>query len=162
MEGLPFAKPVAGRVRVDAIGRSHKKYPAFALSSSPGLTDRSALLLRPIQDSGTDPGLLRQALVIEPRRPNAYKNLGLALEAKGEFAQAAEQFIAATHVNATDSRSLGHLEALMAAHPELEVDVPDLRERFEACVKVVEVAMMQQPDYAALWARRRQDQEREA
>ena len=101
---------------------------------------------------------LRAALEIDPERPNAYKNLGLSLQALGDLEGAAELFIAATQVNASDARSLGHLESLVDQHPSLLVDVPDLRDRLEACRQAVEVARSQQPDLDAYWddVRRRQ------
>lgn len=101
---------------------------------------------------------LEKAVDIDPGRPNAYKNLGLAYEALGEPAEAAEWFIAATQANASDSRALDHLLALLEANPALEVDVPGLRNRVEACQKAVEVARAQQPDYEAHWARVRDQQ----
>jgi tetratricopeptide (TPR) repeat protein len=103
---------------------------------------------------------LRRAIEIDPRRPNAYKNLGLAFEAKGNFEEAAELFVAATRANASDSRSLVHLESLISSHPELEIDVPDLPDRLEACREAVKIARGQQPDLRAIWARDRQRQKR--
>jgi tetratricopeptide (TPR) repeat protein len=104
---------------------------------------------------------LRHAIEIDPDRPNAYKNLGLAMEAMGRFAEAAGLFIAATQANAADPRSLAHLENMMASHPELEVDLPDLRYRLEACREAVKSSRAQQPDFPAIWARDRQKQKRE-
>jgi tetratricopeptide (TPR) repeat protein len=101
---------------------------------------------------------LERALKIDPARPNAYKNLGLAQEALGEPVKAAELYISATRVNAADSRSLNHLLALMESNPALEVDIPDLRSRVEACQKAVEFAKSQQPDFEAHWACLRENQ----
>ncbi len=83
---------------------------------------------------------LRRAIEIDPGRPNAYKNLGLAFEAKGDFAEAAELFILATRTDAADPRSLSHLEKMALSHPELEVDLPDLPQRLEACRRAVKIA----------------------
>ena len=94
---------------------------------------------------------LRTALEIDPERPNAYKNLALSLQAQGDLEEATELFMAATQVNASDARSLGHLESLVDQHPSLLVDVPDLRDRLEACRQAVEVARSQQPDLDAYW-----------
>ncbi|MCW0218068.1 MAG: tetratricopeptide repeat protein [Prosthecobacter sp.] len=101
---------------------------------------------------------LERALEIDPARPNAYKNLGLAQEALGELAKAAELFILATRVDAADSRSLNHLLAMMESNPALEVDIPDLRTRVEACQMAVEAAKSQQPDFKAHWASLREKQ----
>ncbi|HEY2711607.1 MAG TPA: tetratricopeptide repeat protein [Chthoniobacterales bacterium] len=103
---------------------------------------------------------LRTALEIDPGRPNAYKNLGLAYEALGDLEQAAELFITATQVNAADSRSLQHLISLVDANPALEVDIPNLRERIEACEKAVEVARQHKPDWDKYWDRLRAKQKR--
>ena len=103
---------------------------------------------------------LRRAIEIDPGLPNAYKNLGLAFEAKGNFEEAAELFVAATRANASDSRSLAHLENLISSHPELEIDLPDLPTRLEACRKAVKIARTQQPDLRAIWAKDRKRQKR--
>jgi Flp pilus assembly protein TadD len=103
---------------------------------------------------------LRHAIAIDPARPNAYKNLGLAMEAMGQFEDAAELFVAATQVDASDARSLAHLETLVSAHPELKVELADLPDRLEACREAVKVARAYQPDLAALWARDRNKQKR--
>jgi tetratricopeptide (TPR) repeat protein len=103
---------------------------------------------------------LRRAIEIDPRRPNAYKNLGLAFEAKGNFEEAAELFVAATRADASDSRSLAHLENLISSHPELEIDLPDLHTQLEACREAVKIARAQQPDLQAILAKDRQRQKR--
>lgn len=104
---------------------------------------------------------LRHAIEIDPVRPNAFKNLGLAMEAKGRFAEAAGLFIAATQANAADPRSLTHLEHLIASHPELETNLPDLRDRLEACREEVNIARAQQPDFPAIWKSDRKKQKLE-
>jgi len=103
---------------------------------------------------------LRRAIEIDPKRPNAYKNLGLVFEAKGNFEEAAELFVAATRADASDSRSVAHLENLISSHPELEIDLPDLPTRLEACREAVKIARAQQPDLRAIWAKDRQRQKR--
>jgi tetratricopeptide (TPR) repeat protein len=101
---------------------------------------------------------LRRAIEIDPELPNAYKNLGLAFEAEGNLAEAAELFVTATRANASDPRSLAHLENLISSHPELEIDLPDLHNRLEACREAVKIAQSHQPDLRATWARDRQRQ----
>jgi hypothetical protein len=51
--------------------------------------------------------------------------------------------------DASDARSLAHLEDLVEAHPALLVDVPGLADALEACRKAVELATAQQPDFDA-------------
>lgn len=106
-------------------------------------------------DHGDAIPYLQRAIEIDPTRPNAFKNLGLAHQALGNPIMAAELFITATQVNAADPRSLNHLIALMEANPALEVDVPDLRERLDLCKKAVEVARQRQPNFDAHWAKLR-------
>jgi tetratricopeptide (TPR) repeat protein len=101
---------------------------------------------------------LQQALKIDPERPNAYKNLGLSHEALGNIEKAAALFVAATQVNASDSRSLAHLDALLEAHPVLEIDVHELRDQVEACRMAVKIARDQQPDFEAHWEKMRENQ----
>jgi tetratricopeptide (TPR) repeat protein len=103
---------------------------------------------------------LRRAVEIDPELPNAYKNLGLAFEAKGNLAEAAELFVAATQADASDPRSLAHLENLVASHPELEIEMPALPRRLKACREAVKVACTHQPDLRAIWERDRERQGR--
>ncbi len=77
----------------------------------------------------------RKAIQTDPNRPNALKNLGLALLGQGDFRNAANCFVTATQVNAADPRSLRHLEELVQQHPELEFE---FQEKIEFCHKAVE------------------------
>ena len=63
--------------------------------------------------------LCRQAIEIEPRRANAHKNLGIALEGQGRHREAATAYVAAMQADARDGRAARHLEALLATHPAL-------------------------------------------
>ena len=82
----------------------------------------------------------RAAIQIDPRRPNGFKNLGIALRGQGRFAEAAECLVKSTQADASDARSLKLLEELLAEHPELGFDFgPQL----ECCRKAVEVAREQ-------------------
>jgi tetratricopeptide (TPR) repeat protein len=102
---------------------------------------------------------LEVAVEIDPARPNAYKNLALSFQALGDVERAAELFVAATKADASDARSLAHLEALAESHPALLVDVPGLADALKACRKAVELALAQQPDFDAHWAKVRRAQE---
>jgi len=94
---------------------------------------------------------LEAAIAIDGARPNAHKNLGLANEQLGKYALAAECFVKATQANASDPRSLSHLETLIAAHPELLADFPGLPETLAECRRAVAFATAQQPDMRAHW-----------
>lgn len=96
---------------------------------------------------------LRDAVDIDPRRPNAFKNLGLSLSGQGQHARAADYFVLATQANASDGRSLAHLESLVVEHPELLVSCPDLPEKLAACRMAVSKAASAQPDVEAHLAR---------
>ena len=61
----------------------------------------------------------RAALQVDPDRHNAHKNLGIALEGQGRLAEAVPAYLAAVWRCPEDPRSLRHLEALLAQHPEL-------------------------------------------
>ena len=105
-------------------------------------------------------GHLKVALAIDSNRSNAFKNLGLALLGQKESAKAAEYFVLATQANASDPRSLTHLEQLLDADPELLVEVPDLQHKLDACRKAVEHAASQQPDVGARWNELRAQQKK--
>lgn len=79
----------------------------------------------------------RRALEIDPQRPNAHKNLGIALAGRGQYREAAECFVRATQANAADPRAFHLLEELVTEHPELEYD---FRDKAEICRKAIEVA----------------------
>jgi len=79
----------------------------------------------------------RKAIEINPNRPNAFKNLGIALKAQGEYRQAARCFVTSTQVNAADARSFHLLQEMLREHPELEYE---FQGDVECCKKAVEVA----------------------
>jgi tetratricopeptide (TPR) repeat protein len=84
----------------------------------------------------------RAAIEIDPLRYNAHKNLGLAFQGQGRYAEAARSLIQAVRLEAADPRALGHLEALVNAHPEIESEIPDLGEQLESCVTAVTAALL--------------------
>ena len=100
---------------------------------------------------------LEAAVAIDATRPNAHKNLGLAHERLGAHAVAALCFVKATQADASDPRSLGHLESLIAAHPEVLGDVPGLAETLTECRGAVALAAAQQPDAWAHWQKLRDE-----
>jgi len=95
----------------------------------------------------------RAAIGIDPQRPNGFKNLGIACRGQGRYAEAADCFVQATRVDASDPRSLKLLEELLGQQPELGFEFgPQL----EYCRKAVELArqqraMMPQPVVQRGW-----------
>jgi tetratricopeptide (TPR) repeat protein len=79
----------------------------------------------------------RKAIETDPNRPNAYRNLGAALSAQGQYRDAAQCFIAATQVNAADDRAFRLLRDLLRDHPELEFEFETAA---ACCQKAVEAA----------------------
>jgi tetratricopeptide (TPR) repeat protein len=75
-----------------------------------------------------------KAIQIDPLRPDAHKNLGIALEKQGQYVEAARAYVAATQANAADARAFGLLENLLKLHPELEYEFQD---DLESCRKAV-------------------------
>ena len=82
----------------------------------------------------------RRAIEISPQPPNAHKNLGLALQGQEKYADAARCFVNATQANASDARATGHLEQLLAEHPELRFEFGPL---LESCKQAVQIARQQ-------------------
>ena len=72
-----------------------------------------------------------------PTRPNGHKNLGIALAGQGNFREAAQCFVTATRVDASDRRSFDLLTKLLAEHPELEFE---FAVEVECCRQAVGVA----------------------
>jgi tetratricopeptide (TPR) repeat protein len=79
----------------------------------------------------------RIAIKVEPRRHNAYKNLGIALQNLGQYAEAARNFIFATRLCPTDKRALELLIKLATAHPEIRDEIPDLEDQLLKCHEAV-------------------------
>lgn len=77
--------------------------------------------------------LCRVAIGIDSHRHNAYKNLGVALEGLGRNVDAAHAYLAAGKLNQRDPRALQHLQALLASHPEVAVEVPDIHLQIGNC-----------------------------
>jgi tetratricopeptide (TPR) repeat protein len=82
----------------------------------------------------------RSAIEIDSLRHNAYKNLGIAYQGQGKFADAARAFIQAIHCEASDPRALLHLEDLIEKHPEIANEIPDLADQARNCRTAVETA----------------------
>ena len=82
----------------------------------------------------------RAAIEIEPRRHNAWKNLGIALQNQGWLAEAAKCFVQATKLCPADPRALAHLVDLVAAHKEILNEIPDLLGWLHECHEAVQAA----------------------
>ena len=79
----------------------------------------------------------RSAISINPDRHNAHKNLGVALEDRGRFNEAVQSHLAAAELCPADPRALGLLVELLAWHPEIGANNPDLLQRIESVCRVV-------------------------
>jgi Flp pilus assembly protein TadD len=84
----------------------------------------------------------RAAIQIAPERHNAHKNLGVACQGRGRYAEAALAFIHAVHREAGDPRALQHLGELVGSHPEIVTEIPDIHGQLESCSMAVEAARL--------------------
>jgi len=75
----------------------------------------------------------RAAFDIDPRRHNAVRNLGLALQGQGRYGEAARAFMAAVNLCPDDLRAYVHLEDLLYRHEELAADMPGIVAQVEKC-----------------------------
>ena len=66
------------------------------------------------------------AIGINPRRYNAYKNLGVALQGQGEYSKAADAYIEATRICPWDGRALNHLEEMVSREKERILDIGNI------------------------------------
>ncbi|MCE9614244.1 MAG: tetratricopeptide repeat protein [Lentisphaerae bacterium] len=80
----------------------------------------------------------REALLVDPSRPNAHKNLGLALQGQGRLVEAARAFIQAAVTCPRDTRAYRLLEQLLARHAFLCADAPTLAEDLLRCRAAME------------------------
>ena len=104
---------------------------------------------------------LNRAITLDPTRSNAFKNLGLCYQGLERFPDAVEMFIEATRANATDDRSLVHLDALIESYPALYEQVPELDVKVKMCRDAVDSARSMQPDFDDWWRNRRTKQDTE-
>ena len=84
--------------------------------------------------------------------------MGSCHQGLGDRAGAASRFVEATRADASDERSVRHLEDLVKAHPEILTEVPGVANDLESCREAVEVAKSLQPDFAANWLELRRKQ----
>jgi len=82
----------------------------------------------------------RRAIAIDPKRHNAYKNLGLSLEGQGKYLEAARAYIKAVQKHATDARALHHLEDLVRRQPQITRMIPGFTESLRGCREAVAFA----------------------
>jgi tetratricopeptide (TPR) repeat protein len=75
----------------------------------------------------------RAAIEIDPDRHNAYKNLGIAVQNQGRYAEAAKNFIRAAKMAPSDTRALVHLEGLIAGHREIFEETPERMDQLHDC-----------------------------
>jgi tetratricopeptide (TPR) repeat protein len=68
----------------------------------------------------------RAAIEINPVAYNAHKNLGVALQGLGRYADAARSYVKAIDAFPYDRRALDHLDKLLAAHTEILDEIPKL------------------------------------
>jgi CheY-like chemotaxis protein len=84
----------------------------------------------------------RAAIEINPKRHNAYKNLGVALQGQGEFSKAADAYIEATRICPRDGRALNLLEELVSHEKERILDIGDVIAEMKKCRELVERATL--------------------
>ncbi|HET9253457.1 MAG TPA: tetratricopeptide repeat protein [Candidatus Eisenbacteria bacterium] len=68
----------------------------------------------------------RRAISIDPSLFHAHKNLGIALEALGRFAEAADSYHRAFQAAPHEQVAFRRLRFLLARHPEIRTDRPDV------------------------------------
>lgn len=77
------------------------------------------------------------AIGIDPRRYNAYKNLGLALQGQGIYSEAAALFLKAASLYPPDPRSIGHLKEILTSHrEEVEREIPGIADHLAVAIDV--------------------------
>ena len=68
----------------------------------------------------------RKAIEIDPSRHNAWKNLGISLEAQGDSMGAASAYVEATKIAPGDPRAFVLLQRLIEATPDLQTGFPGI------------------------------------
>ncbi|MEW6720345.1 MAG: tetratricopeptide repeat protein [Thermodesulfobacteriota bacterium] len=73
----------------------------------------------------------RAAAAISRKRPDAHRNMGIALEGLGRYAEAAKAYVAFCRLSPGDEEALRLLDNLVASHPEEIRKVRGLKRRIE-------------------------------
>ena len=73
----------------------------------------------------------RAAVDIDPRRHNAVRHLGLALQGQGRLGEAAKAFLAAVTLCPEDLRAYVHLQDLLYRHEGIAADIPGIAGQVE-------------------------------
>jgi tetratricopeptide (TPR) repeat protein len=82
----------------------------------------------------------RAAIGINRKHHNAFKNLGVALQGRGEYSKAADAYIKATRICPRDGRALNLLEELVSHERDHLVDIRDIMVELKRCRDLVERA----------------------
>jgi tetratricopeptide (TPR) repeat protein len=81
------------------------------------------------------------AIQLDPSRANAIKNLGASLAGLGKYIEAAQTWLRAIHVDASDKRAWELLDALVKERREIILEaIPDIDQQMEACRKAIATA----------------------
>jgi tetratricopeptide (TPR) repeat protein len=83
----------------------------------------------------------RKAILTDARRHNAHKNLGISMQAQGQYTKAARCYLRAVRLGPADPRALEHLEELVCEHPEVSVQMADIEAQIEECRELVSKAV---------------------
>jgi len=75
----------------------------------------------------------RAAISFQPRLYNAHKNLGVSLQGQGLVVEAARSYLEAASRAPGDTRALGHLVDLLAQHPDVGREHPEILEAAQEC-----------------------------
>ena len=102
------------------------------------LNNNRAYCLNMLRRHGEAEGFCRAAIEIEPRRCNAWKNLGVSLQGQGRLAEAALSYCEATERGPSDPRAFRLLEDLLMAHSELIEQNPVIKERYGKCFALMQ------------------------
>ncbi len=82
-------------------------------------------------------GYCRAAIMLDPALHNAHRNLGIALQGKGNYTAAAGSFIRAVDAGPFDSRAIQLLLKLTDERGEIEQDIPDIKKEVRRCFDLV-------------------------
>jgi tetratricopeptide (TPR) repeat protein len=80
----------------------------------------------------------RTAIEIQPKRHNAYKNLGIALIHLGRHGEAVENLVLATRLCPADTRALAQLDELFTRYRDIIREMPDFPAQLLKCHELVQ------------------------
>ena len=133
---LEIGKAHEGKRDFRAAADAYRQGLAFPPAPTPTwyfLNNNLAFCLNQLGEFADAETLCRPAIEFQPYMYNAHKNLGVSLEGQGRLVEAARAYLEAARIEPGDRRAVGHVGDLLARHPEIGLEHPEILEAARQC-----------------------------